>query len=128
MMQLRPPLLTPNPSYSEACNIIDDSPDAFWFPILEIVCRSHQLPTGGWIRIREGGNVLFKLNKSLVIKLVPPNWAYQGTAEIEAWRLLKRKLSIPIPEVIVNGTIDNWPYVVMTMALSLSTWIYTSGI
>lgn len=108
-------LLPSNPTYDEACDLIDNSVDTFWLTALEQIRQLHQLPDGEWIRIKEGANVLFKLNAQLIIKIVPPNWSYQGTAEIAASDLLKGKLSITIPEVIASGEINNWLYVVMTL-------------
>jgi len=109
------PQLPSEPSYDEACDIIDDSPDDYWFPFLDQIRIESQLPEGDWIRIREGGNVLFKLAGRFIIKIVPPNWDEQGSAEIHSSELLAGKLSIPIPEVIANGAINNWIFVVMTL-------------
>ncbi|WDE03596.1 phosphotransferase [Thalassomonas viridans] len=103
-----------DPGYEQSCDLVDNSPDEFWQPLLEHLKEKHQLPDGSWQRIRTGANVLFSLDDQLVLKIVPPNWGYQGQAEIDSCSLLGRQLSVAIPEVVASGTVNNWLYVVMT--------------
>lgn len=103
------------PSYDESCELIDNYPDDYWEPALSAIQTAHGLVKSDWQRIKEGANVLFRHHSNLIIKIVPPNWKYQGTAEIESAKLLANKLSLPIPDVIASGEINNWVYVVMTL-------------
>lgn len=107
--------LPTQPSYAQSCELIDDRDDAFWHPLLEHLRQQHQLPDGVWHRIRDGGNLLFRLGTDLIFKLVPPNWGYQGTAEIESLRLLAGKLPLAMPAIRASGEINGWIYIIMTV-------------
>ncbi|WDE00843.1 phosphotransferase [Thalassomonas actiniarum] len=106
--------LPANPSYEQSCSILDDNPDEFWQPLLRFIQEKHGLAQGSWQRIHAGGNALFALNDAFIVKVVPPNWVYQGQAEIDASTLLGQQLSIAIPQVLASGSVNNWLYVVMT--------------
>ncbi|WP_168204281.1 phosphotransferase [Aliikangiella coralliicola] len=108
-------ILPTQPTYQQSCDLIDNAPDEHWSPALEHIRNAHQLRSGDFVRIKEGANALFKLNQSLIIKLVPPNWVGQGDAEIESSKMVTGKLSLATPEVIAHGKINNWIYVVMSI-------------
>ncbi|WP_281556915.1 phosphotransferase [Thalassomonas sp. RHCl1] len=112
--------LPSSPSYRQSCGIIDDNPDEFWQPLLNFIQEKHGLAQGSWQRIHAGGNVLFALNDEFIVKVVPPNWVYQGQAEIDAAALLGQQLSIAIPRILASGTVNNWLYVVMTKLSGVS--------
>ena len=114
------PLLPNNPSYQEACDLVDHKAEDFWAPVINRICEQHQIGQLSKQRIREGGNVLFKLGDQLILKLVPPNWAYQGQAEIDASLIVSEKLSIAPPRLIAHGSIDNWIYLVMELLPGIS--------
>ena len=107
--------LPTNPSYDEACHLIDFAEDEYWLPIIQQICAHHNIDLKQCIRIKEGANVLFEINGKWIIKIVPPNWAYQGIAEIESQKLLTGKLSVSVPDLIASGTINRWIYAVMTV-------------
>lgn len=107
-------LLPDSPSYEESCDLIDNRPDSYWLPLLEHIRAKHLLEVGNWLRIKQGGNVLFQLNDDLIIKIVPPNWVYQGEAEVDSLSSLKGALPVAIPEIIASGTVNQWLYIVMT--------------
>ncbi|MCW8879552.1 MAG: aminoglycoside phosphotransferase family protein [Kangiellaceae bacterium] len=113
-------LLPDNPSYGEACDIIDHMEDDYWFPAITRICEQHQISLQSTERVKAGGNVLFKLGNTFILKLVPPNWAYQGQAEIEAGLVISDKLSLNVPQIIAHGTVDNWVYVVMDLLPGIS--------
>jgi len=112
--------LPERPSYEHSCDLLDNAADEYWIPVLEFLRNKHQLGAGEFVRIKEGANALFKLGGRLIIKLVPPNWGYQGEAEIEGNRIVSGKLSIAIPEVIGNGEVNRWIYVVMSVLPGVS--------
>ncbi|WDE13587.1 phosphotransferase family protein [Thalassomonas haliotis] len=112
--------LPANPDYEQSCSILDDNPDEFWQPLLGFIQEKHALPQGSWQRILAGGNALFALNDEVIVKIVPPNWAYQGQAEVDASALLAKQLSIAVPQVLASGTVNNWLYVVMTKLPGIS--------
>jgi hygromycin-B 7''-O-kinase len=112
-------LLAQNPSYADACNIIDERPLEFWLPAINAILNQHQLTKKNVLRISNGSNALFDINNEYILKLVPPNWDYQGIGELESMTLLNQgkhsgKLSLAVPDIIGSGRVDNWFYVIMT--------------
>ncbi|WP_444997665.1 aminoglycoside phosphotransferase family protein [Aliikangiella sp. IMCC44359] len=113
-------LLPEQPTYEQAVEIIDQFEDSFWLPVLEYIKDKHHLPTLKFERITEGANVLFQQSDSIVIKIVPPNWIRQGSAELEAANLLTNKLTLATPKVLAHGKINNWLYIIITKLPGIS--------
>ncbi|WP_196138951.1 phosphotransferase family protein [Aliikangiella sp. G2MR2-5] len=106
-------LLPASPEYKEICLLLDSADDSYWRPAVEYICRKYDLSDSNASRIHEGGNLLYQIDDNLILKIVPPNWRYQGESEIVANDLLKGKLSVTIPELIHYGELDNWLYLIM---------------
>ncbi len=101
--------------YEQICNLIESCPDSFWKQAVEHICDLHNVSVTEYTRIREGGNLLFKIADDLIIKLVPPHWAYQGQAEIDSVSCLDfENLSLAMPKIIASGECCGWVYVIMT--------------
>ncbi|GAA5215205.1 phosphotransferase family protein [Corallincola platygyrae] len=117
-------LLPPNPNYTAACDFIDSPAIEPWHPVLAYITQKHQLGESRWQRISEGGNALFRgqnaSGNGLILKLVPPNWRYQGEAEAAALSLLQNQTSLAIPSLAASGEQDNWFYVVMNQLPGVS--------
>lgn len=106
-----------SPDYQQACDIIDNEPLSFWLPALKKILVEHSLipedNTPQWLRINAGGNALFSLNDKYIVKIVPPNWIYQGEKEIASTTFLNNKINIPIPNIFASGELNHWLYIVM---------------
>lgn len=113
-------LLPKDPSYQQSCELLDNAEDSFWLPILHKIASTHQLTIKKWHRIKQGGNALFAINEALIVKIVPPNWAYQAQAELNAIAILPKMLSLETPEFIANGHINTWPYILMKRMSGIS--------
>ena len=113
-------ILPINPTYQQACDLIDNAGDETWLPSIQYICQRHQIEAESITRIAVGGNVLFRINDDFIVKLVPPNWAYQGEAEVEASTIIGDKLSLKVPQVVASGSIDGWVFVVMTILPGIS--------
>jgi hygromycin-B 7''-O-kinase len=108
-----------NPSYKEVCELIDHQSDGYWLPAIEKIASMHQQPTAKWIRVREGGNVIFR-HDNIAIKLIPQNWNYQGKAEIQSLGMLTDALPVERPRLLHHGVLDGWIYLIITWLPGIS--------
>jgi hygromycin-B 7''-O-kinase len=78
------------------------------------IARSHGLPHGDAQLFPTGTNLVVALDDRLVLKLFPPLLRRQFIAERAALTQLRRRLSVPIPEIVLDGEREQWPYLVIT--------------
>ena len=53
----------------------------------------------------------------LILKLFPPFLRGQFESERISLAQLRGRLSVPIPEIVLEGERDRWPYLVITRAV-----------
>jgi hygromycin-B 7''-O-kinase len=87
--------------------------DGAWQPALRAICERHGLPTSKLVRASKGSHVVFYVGESLVIKLFAPLWLPDYEAESVALRAVRGRLPITAPEIIFEGEVEGWPYLVM---------------
>ena len=85
-----------------------------WLPAALDIARAHALPCAQPHVFRTGTNLVVALDEKLVLKIFPPMLRHQFASERAALQLLHRRLSIDVPEIVVEGERDRWPYLVMT--------------
>jgi hygromycin-B 7''-O-kinase len=78
------------------------------------IARSHGLPHRDPLMFSTGTNLVVALDDGLVLKLFPPLLRDQFTSELTSLSQLRGRLSVPIPEVVLEGERDQWPYLVIT--------------
>jgi hygromycin-B 7''-O-kinase len=78
------------------------------------IARHHGLPVADPHLFTTGTNLVVGLGRDLILKIFPPMLRGQFLAERLSLRLLQARLSIPIPEIVVEGERDGWPYLVIT--------------
>jgi hygromycin-B 7''-O-kinase len=61
-----------------------------------------------------GTNLVVALDDALVLKVFPPMLRKQFVSELAALTQLRGRLSIAIPEIVLEGERDHWPYLVIT--------------
>ena len=83
-------------------------------PAARDIAHSHGLPHRDARLFPTGTNLVVALDGLLVLKLFPPLLRHQFVSERLALSLLRGKLSVPIPEIVVEGERDQWPYLVIT--------------
>ena len=84
------------------------SDDALWLPAVRAICERHRL-TGDLSRTVLGTHIVYRCG-SVIVKLFCPVWADDERAE----RLvLQRVEGLPFPELIADGVIEGWRYLVM---------------
>lgn len=78
------------------------------------IARSHGLPDADPHLFSTGTNLVVALDAGLVLKLFPPMLRDQFTRERTSLLQLRGRLGVPIPEIVVEGERDQWPYLVLT--------------
>jgi hygromycin-B 7''-O-kinase len=87
---------------------------AQWLPIAHDIARSHGLACIAPHVFATGTNLVLALDEKLILKIFPPFLRGQFTSERSTLALLRGKLRIAIPEIVVDGERDGWPYLVIT--------------
>jgi hygromycin-B 7''-O-kinase len=83
-------------------------------PAARDIARSHRLPDGDAQLFPTGTNLVVALDDRLVLKIFPPLLRHQFVSERLALSLLRGRLSVPIPDIVIEGERDQWPYLVIT--------------
>jgi hygromycin-B 7''-O-kinase len=78
------------------------------------IARRHGLPVADSHLFTTGTNLVVGLGDALILKLFPPMLRGQFLSERISLGLLQGRLSVPIPQVVVEGECDGWPYLVIT--------------
>jgi hygromycin-B 7''-O-kinase len=78
------------------------------------IARSHGLPHGGPRLFSTGTNLVVALDDRLILKVFPPLLRHQFVSERASLSQLRGRLSVPIPEIVLEGERDQWPYLVIT--------------
>jgi len=89
------------------------------------IARSHGLPCTNPYCFATGTNLVVGLDDRLILKIFPPLLRRQFVSERAALSELRGRLSITIPEIVVEGERDGWPYLVITRlsgALGKEAW------
>lgn len=75
------------------------------------MAERHRLPQP-LVRKVEGSNLVFRAGEGPWIKLSPPLWADALEAEIAVTTAVHGRLPAPVPEVIEEGVLDGWRYLI----------------
>ena len=78
------------------------------------IARDHGLPHADPHLFSTGTNLVVALDDGLILKLFPPLLRSQFVSERLSLSLLRGRLSVPIPEIVLEGERDQWPYLVIT--------------
>jgi len=78
------------------------------------IARSHGLPHGDPHVFATGSNLVVALDDALVLKVFPPLLRHQFVSERASLSQLRGRLSVPIPQIVLEGERDQWPYLVIT--------------
>jgi hygromycin-B 7''-O-kinase len=87
---------------------------AQWIPIAHDIARSHGLICAAPHVFATGTNPVIALDDRLILKIFPPFLRAQFVSERGALAQLRGQLRIAIPETVVEGERDGWPYLVFT--------------
>jgi hygromycin-B 7''-O-kinase len=78
------------------------------------IARSHGLPHGDPHLFSTGTNLVIALDDRLVLKIFPPLLRRQFISERISLSHLRGRLGVSIPEIVLEGERDQWPYLVIT--------------
>jgi hygromycin-B 7''-O-kinase len=85
-----------------------------WLPIAADIARSHSLPSSELHVFSRGTNLVVALDPTRVLKIYPPMLRHQYVSERASLSRLHGRLSVTIPEIVLEGERDHWPYLVIT--------------
>jgi hygromycin-B 7''-O-kinase len=85
-----------------------------WLPVAIDIARGHGLASDAPHVFLTGTNLVVGLDDRLVLKIFPPMLRAQFLSERASLTQLHGRLGVPIPEIVVEGTRDQWPYLVIT--------------
>ncbi len=83
-------------------------------PAARDIARSHGLPHGDPHLFSTGTNLVVALDDALILKIFPPLLRHQFMSERISLSQLRGRLSVPIPDIVLEGERDQWPYLVIT--------------
>lgn len=104
---LKLPVITDAADYSLHFN------DGVWQEAAAAVCARHNLFYESLRRSPRGENIIFHVDRRLVIKIFAP-FRDNYSREAAALEYAQGKLSIRTPELVHLGELDGWSYLVMT--------------
>jgi hygromycin-B 7''-O-kinase len=83
-------------------------------PVALDIARSHGLPHADPQVFSTGTNLVVGLDDRLILKIFPPLLRSQFVSERMTLAQLRGHLGVPIPEIVLEGERDGWPYLVIT--------------
>jgi len=86
-------------------------PLSYWQDSLDRIAHQRFHESIQWERASLGRNIVF-LSESWVIKLCPPGWKEDLPREMAALNFVAGQLPVRTPEVIHNGILDEWGYII----------------
>lgn len=107
-MRLRLPVLSDTADYKFHFN------DDVWQQAAAVICARHRLANAELRRSPQGENIIFFVDKGLIIKIFAPfreNYRRE-TAALEFAATVK--LGIETPQIVHTGELEGWSYLVMT--------------
>jgi hygromycin-B 7''-O-kinase len=87
---------------------------AQWLPTAHDIARSHGLTCAAPHVFSAGTNLVLALDEKFILKIFPPFLRGQFTSERSTLAQLRGRLRVAIPEIVVEGVRDGWPYLVIT--------------
>jgi hygromycin-B 7''-O-kinase len=84
---------------------------ATWMPAAAHIAARHG---GGDLRlVAEGSNVVFALGEDRFLKLFAPQFRAEREAEQVALETARARLSVAVPALLAEGSLEGWPYLVL---------------
>ncbi len=83
-------------------------------PAALAIARAHGLKAKDPHHFATGTNLVVGLDDRLILKIFPPLLRAQFLSERAALTRLRGRLHLPIPEIVVEGEREGWPWLVIT--------------
>lgn len=81
-----------------------------WMPAMRVLCERHGLDAGDLRRTTLGSHVVFR-TEDRIVKLFAGIWSEDFVSERAALANIR---GLPVPELIAEGELEGWPYMVMS--------------
>ncbi len=85
-----------------------------WLPAMRVICERHGLDPALLALAPPGSHVNFQVGAERYIKLFAPLWRDDFVSERLVLEKLRGQLDWPIPQLLAEGEVEGWPYVVTT--------------
>src|SRR5215510_14417361 len=85
-----------------------------WLPLALDIARGHDLLCAAPRAFATGTNLVVGLDDRLILKIFPPMLRDQFVSERGSLRVLRGRLSLAIPDIVLEGEREQWPYLVIT--------------
>jgi len=85
-----------------------------WLPVALDIARERELPHADPLPYLAGTNLVVAFGDDLVLKIFPPMLRGQFISERATLARLRGRVSIAVPEIVLEGERDRWPYLVIT--------------
>jgi hygromycin-B 7''-O-kinase len=100
------------PNRAEAADFERRLHDPAWREAAAAVCARHRLPGADLRRSPQGENVIFFAGDAHVVKIYGPARDQHGRERAALRLAAGRRLGVATPEVLHEGEIEGWPYLV----------------
>jgi hygromycin-B 7''-O-kinase len=97
----------------DSCRAVYHS-DELWLPAVEEICRRHGLVRDACSRGPDGTHIVYFSGSACVIKLFVPLFGDDFRAERVVLKHLSGALPVSTPEILFEGDVGGWPYLVMS--------------
>jgi len=84
-----------------------------WLPAMRAICERHGLDADRLEFAPPGTHVVFRV-EGLYLKLFSPLWGEDFIPERLVLRRLSERSDLPVPQLVAEGVIEDWPYIVVT--------------
>jgi hygromycin-B 7''-O-kinase len=78
------------------------------------IARSHGLPDADPQLFSTGTNLVVGLGAGLILKVFPPMLRDKFLSERASLSQLRGRIRVPVPEIVIEGEREQWPYLVIT--------------
>jgi hygromycin-B 7''-O-kinase len=85
-----------------------------WLPAARDIARERGLAHAEPLPFLTGTNLVVALDNDLVLKIFPPMLRGQFISERASLIQLRGRVSVAVPEIVLEGERDQWPYLVIT--------------
>jgi hygromycin-B 7''-O-kinase len=84
-----------------------------WLPTMRAICQRHGLDADRLEFAPPGTHVVFRV-EGLYLKLFSPLWGEDFIPERLVLRRLFGRPDLPVPQLVAEGAIEDWPYIIVT--------------
>lgn len=81
---------------------------------MQAICQRHGLDANQLEFAPPGTHVVFRAGPDRYIKLFSPLWGEDFVPERLVLRQLSGRADLPVPQLVAEGEIEDWPYIVVT--------------